>query len=98
MYNHHQVEDGGVGSKIRDEELENFYTDEEWRDRVSGRRAIYHVNKFDKDKFLSYLDLKIEPHYRPLQIYYRDTDAEFSVKKLYKRGTVLRAGINMEVI
>lgn len=91
------MEDGGVGSKIRDEELENFYTDEEWRDRVSGRRAIYHVNKFDKDKFLSYLDLKIEPHYRPLQIYYRDTDAEFSVKKLYKRGTVLRAGINMEV-
>lgn len=97
IYTKNQVEGEGVGSKIRYEDLDNYYTEEEWRNMISGKRAIYHISKFDKDHFLNYLEYKIEPYSRPLQIYYRDTDAEFDVKKLYKRGIVLRAGIKMEV-
>lgn len=33
---------------------------------------------------------------KPLQFYYRDTDADFNIEELYKPGTIIRAGNDLE--
>lgn len=55
------------------------------------------LTEFDAKAFefrlRKYLGLSLR---KPLQFYYRDTDADFDIEALYKRGTIIRAGKNLE--
>ena len=58
--------------------------------------AERHLKVFNKEKFENAIDTYTGCGFKPLQFYYRDTDATFDVKTLYKRGRVLRAGSFLE--
>ncbi len=57
-----------------------------------------HLTEFNLFKFTGALKKYICDRYsnNPLQVYYRDTDAEFDIDRCYKVGQVLRAGDFME--
>ena len=58
--------------------------------------AERHLKVFNKEKFENAIDTYTGCGFKPLQFYYRDTDATFDVNTLYKRGRVLRAGNFLE--
>ena len=45
---------------------------------------------FDKDTFLFQAGFEFSDSNKPIYFYYRDTDADINVKKLYKRGMIVR--------
>ncbi len=55
-----------------------------------------HLKVFNREKFENALSPYTWLWFDPLQLYYRDTDAEFDIDKHYKVGRVLRAGHFME--
>ena len=58
--------------------------------------AERHLKVFNRTKFENAIGKYTGCGFTPLQFYYRDTDAMFDVKSLYKRGMVLRAGSFLE--
>lgn len=56
----------------------------------------HHFDFFDKDYFGFALRQYLWQNAAGLQIYYRDTDASFNIKKYYKLGHLIRAGEFME--
>ena len=57
-----------------------------------------HLTVFNIEKFTRALRKYICDEYNnnPLQVFYRDTDAEFDIDECYKEGQVIRAGAFME--
>lgn len=76
------------GNYIPESEIGNAYCPEIVAER--------HLNVFNKKMFENAIGSYTGYGFKPLQYYYRDTDATFDVKGLYKRGRVLRAGSFLE--
>lgn len=56
-----------------------------------------HPKIFDAKSFFASLKEWTGYYFSPLQFYYRDTDAPIDVHKVYKKGSVIRCGAEMEV-
>lgn len=100
IYSKHQAAtDHSDGTPYIPEDEVKFYIPESQLKVIAQQIVVktFHPKRFDVDKFLSKLnDYTGTYSWVPLTFYYRDTDAPINVKKLYKRGHILRAGQCLE--
>ena len=100
IYSKHQAAtDHSDGTPYIPEDEVKFYIPESQLKVIAQQIVVktFHPKRFDVDKFLSKLnDYTGTYSWVPLTFYYRDTDAPINVKKLYKRGQILRAGQCLE--
>lgn len=89
-------------TNIPKEEIDNDITEEQLMDIIYRPKDFFTfypvIFKFDEKAFLSRLRAEYcGRSFEHLDFYYRDTDADVDVKKVYKRGRILRCGSEMEV-
>lgn len=83
---------------IPHEEINN-YISEKQLENISQQKILkdFHLEEFDEKSFTASMNDFLGVYFQsPLQIYYRDTDCIFPIKKYFKRGRVLRAGRCLE--
>lgn len=100
MYLKSQAERAPLGiGKIPDKEISNDITEEQLEWSLSEPKDILVLYPKTVDTKSFYASLKEWTGYcfSPLQFYYRDTDAPIDVDKVYKKGSVIRCGAEMEV-
>lgn len=82
---------------IPKQHMQNYISETELEKRYKPRISYtHHIYLFSQKRaFLSLRDWTGE-WVDPLQIFYRDTDINFDVRKFYKRGKILRCGHDLE--
>lgn len=100
MYLKSQAERAPLGiGKIPDKEISNDITEEqlEWNLSEPKDILVLYPKTVDTKSFYASLKEWTGYYFSPLQFYYRDTDAPIDVDKVYKKGSVIRCGAEMEV-
>ena len=100
MYLKSQAERAPLGiGKIPDKEISNDITEEqlEWILTEPKDILVLYPKTVDTKSFYASLKEWTGYYFSPLQFYYRDTDAPIDVDKVYKKGSVIRCGAEMEV-
>ena len=100
MYLKSQAERAPLGiGKIPDKEINNDITEEqlEWSLSEPKDILVLYPKTVDTKSFYASLKEWTGYYFSPLQFYYRDTDAPIDVDKVYKKGSVIRCGAEMEV-
>lgn len=89
-------------TNIPKEEIDKDITEEQLMDIILRPKEFFTyypaVFKFNEKNFLNLVRAEYcGRSFEHLNFYYRDTDADVDVKKIYKRGRILRCGSEMEV-
>lgn len=100
MYLKSQAERAPLGiGKIPDKEINNDISEKQLKWVLTEPKDVLslHPKTFDAKSFFASLKEWTGCYFNPLQFYYRDTDAPIDVDKVYKKGSVIRCGAEMEV-